>query len=130
VSRSVPRDPAPASKASVASNVVPYEVFLRARARLEQEPAGSDAVRSSRSGQQGTPAEPRGKARAGSRNIPEAILAEVRGLPDVRPAKVREARRRIRMGFYDRPEVLEEIVRRLLEDDLQLGDGPSAGGVR
>ena len=130
MSRSEPREPGPGSTASAASNVVPYEVFLRARARLGPDPGEPEAARSSRAGRPGGTAEPRGRARAGGPNIPEAVLAEMRRLPDVRPAKVREARRRIRIGFYDRPEVLEEIVRRMLEDDLQLGDGPSAGGAR
>ncbi|MDM7917439.1 MAG: hypothetical protein QUU85_19580, partial [Candidatus Eisenbacteria bacterium] len=47
----------------------------------------------------------------------ESVLEEMReavvALPDVRKAKVALARKRIRSGFYDRPEVLEEIALRL-----------------
>jgi hypothetical protein len=59
----------------------------------------------------------------------ELIREEFRVLPDVRPAKIREARRRIRMGYYERPEVLEEIVRRILADDLDPDNGMGRGGA-
>ena len=43
-----------------------------------------------------------------------AIRREIESLPDVRGEMVDVVQQRIRDGFYDHPEVLEEIVDRLL----------------
>jgi hypothetical protein len=37
-------------------------------------------------------------------------------LPDVRPEKIRDAEKRIKEGFYDRPEVMSKIVDRFPEE--------------
>ena len=37
-------------------------------------------------------------------------------LPDVRPERVEEVRRRLREGFYDDPEVVEKVVDKILEE--------------
>jgi len=43
------------------------------------------------------------------------IRSEIASLPDVRAEKVCEVQGRIRERFYERPEVLDEIVDRLLQ---------------
>ncbi len=119
---------APNGKATT-GNVVPYDVFLRARARLEsgdREAGASPPTQSKRDGSNG--GRPQKKDARTARAM-ELIREEFRILPDVRPAKIREARRRIRMGYYERPEVLEEIVRRILADDLDPDNGMGRGGA-
>ncbi len=82
--------------------VIPYETFLAAKARREADDRSKDGV---------TP--PRASIQERRKKLREAI----RRLPDVRKDKVRRARKRIQDGFYDRPEVLDAIVRRLLRDN-------------
>jgi hypothetical protein len=117
-----PRDPGKDRGFSPASNVVPYEVFLRVRGR--HDAAGPDPGTGKRTpALSRRPASPGGDGVGGS-GAPDTrcLIDALAKLPDVRPAKVREARRRIRMGFYDRPEILEEIARRLLAEELQTDD--------
>jgi hypothetical protein len=44
------------------------------------------------------------------------IRDELDGLPDFRMEKVQDAQEKIRERFYERPEVLEKILRRLVAD--------------
>jgi hypothetical protein len=37
-------------------------------------------------------------------------------LPDIRPERVEEVRRRLREGFYDRPDVIEKVVDQILKE--------------
>jgi hypothetical protein len=108
--------------------VVPYDVFLRARA---QQCSGDGGAIPSR--QYGVEPEASGSRDGRRRDARltralKEIREEYRLLPDVRPAKVREARRRIRLGFYERPEVLDEIVRRILADERDPEDESDRGG--
>ncbi len=119
---------APNGKATT-DNVVPYDVFLRARARLDAGGRDVGASPPSRPNPDGSKGMGHRKKDARTARAMELIREEFRILPDVRPAKVREARRRIRMGYYERPEVLEEIVRRILADDLDPDNGLGRGGA-
>jgi len=63
----------------------------------------------------------------------EAILEEsakllLRELPDVRPDRVEEARRKLQEGFYDRPDILEKTTDKIQQDlaspaKLEAGEG-------
>lgn len=122
MNRGNPGNPGRSRGDSPAPNVVPYEVFLRVRAR--RAATGPDPGAGKRSpALLRRPDSPAGEVGGGS-PTPEVrcLIDALAKLPDVRPAKVREARRRIRMGFYDRPEVLEEIARRLLAEETQTDD--------
>ena len=38
-------------------------------------------------------------------------------LPDIRPERIEEVRRRLQAGFYDRPEALEETAKKILREE-------------
>lgn len=92
--------------------VISYEAFLAAKARRDESRGPA------------SPAPP-ALSTEGDR---DALRREVERLPEVRRDRVRRARKRIRQGFYDRPEVLDEIVRRLLRGDRS--PAPEDGGDR
>lgn len=52
------------------------------------------------------------------------LRSELKDLPDVRVDKVIEARLRLTSGYYDRPEVKEEIARAFLSDFRPPKDAP------
>ncbi len=54
-----------------------------------------------------------GKRRATACSV---IRNELDGLPDFRMEKVQDAQEKIRARFYETPDVLEEILRRLVAD--------------
>ena len=104
------------------SNVVPYETFVRARAQMGSGEGGAGPPSPGPSVRGSAERTRRRGPREGDVRHARALREELRILPDVRPAKVREARRRIRTGFYERPEVLDEIIRRMLSGDFREED--------
>ncbi len=62
---------------------------------------------------------PAAAGRSGTLDKEAWILAakeRLSDLPEVRPEKIRQAEKRIGEGFYDRPEVVSQIVDRFLEE--------------
>lgn len=45
----------------------------------------------------------------------ENLKTVVREIPDVRDAKVEEVRAKLKDGFYDRPEVIEEVANKVID---------------
>ena len=102
--REQPTADRPQRPARTAENVISYEEFLLAQKRRAQATGGVEPA--------GALAEGEGRSEEVA-----AIVEEIALLPEIRNERIESARRRIREGFYDRPEVLEEIARRLLHPD-------------
>jgi negative regulator of flagellin synthesis FlgM len=45
----------------------------------------------------------------------ENLKTVVREIPEVRDAKVEEVRAKLKDGFYDRPEVIEEVANKVID---------------
>lgn len=45
----------------------------------------------------------------------ENLKTSVNEIPDVREAKVAEVKTRLKDGFYDRPEVIEEVAKKVID---------------
>ena len=58
----------------------------------------------------------------------QAMRREVESLPDVRGEMVDVVQERIRDGYYDRPEILDKIVDRLLHCAPEAEEGPDRRG--
>lgn len=99
------------------SNIISYEDFLRARKQREQHLRDeSDASGRSRDSTEtsGESADEPVPAPADIREATEEIKEEVGSLPDIRADKVRSVQEKIRQGFYERPEILDEVVGNML----------------
>lgn len=93
--------------------MIPYDEFVRARAARKMRSSGSE--RSGDAPRPRDPAEPDRARRKTDRPVPEASTPQAEDPKiDGRAQTVGELRARINEGFYDRPEILEETVRRIL----------------
>jgi hypothetical protein len=89
--------------------VIPYSVFKRAQdERNRRSQVGFDAT----GGNDADHGED--EAAESFEEVRKLLRAELAALPEVRDEKIREVSRRIRDGFYDRPEVLTEVANRIL----------------
>lgn len=100
--------PAMGQRISRPSKVIPYAAFLRAQARSPEESEPQAGTIREREPRVTGPADTQegGTTLAGSQA--ECQEAE-------RTTKITQVRTRILEGYYDRPEVLAEVVQRLLE---------------
>jgi hypothetical protein len=110
--------------------VIPYEDFLRARAARESAGAQSGSAPAP------SPTEAGAETRSGPAVSPATFEtadatrpspAEPGPAPDALARRVEQVRARIRDGYYERPEILEETVQRILSSMRPESNPPTPG---
>lgn len=111
--------------------VISYEEFLRARAAREEAGATPGGMQAGGSHAARSP-EPEGEAVLPATFGPDAQPPPIMPEPglgvDVRARRMEQVRARIREGYYEKPEVLEETVQRILSSMRPGSISPTQGG--